>query len=109
MIKNLMKLVFVSSIFIILPVSYSLNITNDSHANVSYPNVDYRIIDELKLYTLTPIVVRLHDDSGLRFTSNVTINRQIYKQIGEYFNEVEDSVLSTLSDKDFRLKFKNKF
>jgi len=101
MTKNLIMRIFVIFSLILFCINYSLSVEN-----FSYSNVDSKVIDDLRVNEWTPVIVRLNDNSGIYYTLNIKENREIYKQKAKYFNEVEDNILSILSEEEFVLKFK---
>jgi len=115
MTKNLIKLSFVSTILTIIyfSVGYSFEdaITGFTIKGVKFePSnviIDPNIIDYLEVNDWTPVIIRLHGDSGISYTLDIKENKVIYNRRAEFFEEAERTVLSTLSDED--LKFKSKF
>ncbi|VVB75192.1 Uncharacterised protein [Candidatus Tiddalikarchaeum anstoanum] len=74
--------------------------------NLSYVDVDPIVVYELSFNNWTPIIVRLADASRLSLTSNIGLNRQIYRSRAEYFDKFEDTILSTLFNNEFLLRHK---
>jgi len=116
MIKRLVKLSLVFLIFIIfyLSVSYGSEEVNplsgfavkDYLSTPSDIILDSKVFDYLEVNKWVSIAVILHDNSNISYNSDIKANKMIFRRKADLFEEAEDNVISTLSEKEFNLTYK---
>jgi len=77
-------------------------VSGDCLLNLSYTNVDSHVVYDLSYENWTGVIVRLYDD----FSFDNIGYMVFFDSRADYFNDVQDSVLSVLSNNDFFLKYK---
>lgn len=96
------SLIFASLILGILLVSLVSAETLVSDAGVNYES---EILEEFNKTSEVMVIVRLKDTSNITVEGTTEEIKALFRQKDEWFNPVIDSVLSTLPETEFKIKY----